>query len=68
MIHKNLRMRDAIKIAERLGCKVRDVNRTGEMLVTHSAWPRPIRLNKRRTDTTQQLVAWLRKLPGAQEA
>lgn len=62
MIHKNMRMRDALKIAQDLGCLVRHLPASDEILVDHRLFPRPVRVKCTRHDTTQQLMTWLRRL------
>lgn len=62
MIHKNMRMREALKAAMRLGCIVKHRNATDDIVIDHHLFPRPIRVKCTRHDTTQQLASTLRKL------
>ncbi len=62
-LHKNLSLDDALRAARELGCAVMPVRGTGEVRVTHPIHIRSLRINARRKDTTQHLIAFLRKIP-----
>lgn len=56
-----MNLREALKEAAKLGCRVYTARRTGEMFV----WPKngkPIRVNKRRKDSPKVLESLIRQL------
>ncbi len=56
----SLSMRDAIRLAERLGCTIR--HQGGDYMIAHQATNRRIRVNSRRKDVPRALVTFLRKI------
>ncbi len=52
----------AEQIANRLGCEVIHVRRTGEIRFRHPLIPRPCLVNGRRQSAPRHLVVWLRRL------
>lgn len=56
----SLSMRDAIRLAERLGCTIG--HQGGDYMIAHQATNRRIRINSRRKDTPRALFTFLRKL------
>ena len=54
--------REALKLAQHLGCTVEPIRCTGELRVCHPALLRPIRLNGRRKDAARVLTSALRHL------
>lgn len=61
-LHKNTSLREAVQRAIALGATVECPRRTGELLFTHPATPKRVRVNARRKDCPQPLVSWLRQL------
>lgn len=69
-IHSGMNLREALRAAERMGCRVMPVRRTGEMRVLYPAIG-SVRLNGRRTDAPRaltQLLKAVRNAPGASRA
>jgi len=58
-------LREALELAEQLGCTVGPVRRTGEIRVSHPAIRKAVRLNGRRKDAPRSLVTLLRQAGGA---
>jgi len=56
----SLSMRDAIRLAERLGCIVG--HQGGDYMISHRPTNRRIRVNSRRKDVPRALVTFLRKI------
>lgn len=61
-LHKNLSLRDAIKIAKHLGVKVYPARRKGETLFDHPFMGKRYRIHTDRKDAGKGLVCWLRTL------
>jgi hypothetical protein len=61
-IHKNLSLRDALRIAEKLGCTITYPRRHGEVRVWHPSCVNALNINNRRKDAAQRLVSLLRRL------
>lgn len=61
-VYLGMALRDALRLAERLGCRVVDVRGTGEIRVSHGSMARRVRLNARRRDAPRRLVDYLRHL------
>jgi len=61
---KNMSMRDALKLAERLGCFVVALPRTGELAVWHREFPNRVRVPhpKRRKDAPASLLRLIRRV------
>lgn len=58
-----MNLRDALNLAQRLGCKVEHARRTGEVVVSHRDHPRhKVRLNSRRKCAPRALTSLLRKV------
>lgn len=60
--------RDALAVAKELGCCVKPLRRTGEVLVSHPSLVRPIRINNRRKDTGRILTVALRQIAQRSQA
>ncbi len=58
----NLNLRDAIPLAESLGCHIEHLRRTGEIYITHPSWQKPLVVNVRRKDTNRVFMVKLRQL------
>jgi len=56
----SLSMRDAIRLAERLGCLIG--HQGGDYMISHRGTNRKIRINSRRKDVPRAFVTFLRKL------
>lgn len=57
-IHSGMNLREALRAANRMGCDVRPVRRTGELRVLHRGTG-SVRLNGRRTDAPRALTQLL---------
>ncbi len=55
-------LRQAPRLAQRLGCSVEPRRGTGELLLRHPSSAKPVRLNGRRKDTPRAVTAFLRFL------
>jgi hypothetical protein len=65
MKHRSLsrdNLRQTLKYAEKLGCKVEKIRRSGEIRISHRDLPRPIRINGRRKDVPRKLESALRRI------
>jgi hypothetical protein len=60
--YTGMNLREALDDARRLGCLVEPVNGTGELDVSHPAWPHHVRLNGRKKSAPRILVVRLRRL------
>lgn len=60
-VSMNMKLSDALRIAEELGCVVR-WGKGGEVLVFHAVWSRYMTLNSRRKDAQTCFISKLRKL------
>lgn len=60
--HKNLSMREAIRLAGVLGVSTEKVHRTGEVRFGHPTWGTRLTMNARRHDAGPKLSGRLRKL------
>lgn len=56
-----MRLRDAVALAERLGVRVEQVRRAGELRFSLPGRPSQ-RVNQRRESAPKHLAAWLQKL------
>lgn len=52
---KGMDLRSALSLAIKLGFHVRDIQGTGEILVSHPYFPKRIRINARRKDCPRAL-------------
>jgi hypothetical protein len=50
------------KIARQLGCDIRPLPGTGEVLFSHPKIIQPARVNKRRKDASRFLTSWLNRI------
>lgn len=57
--HHGCNLRQALRSARSLGCRVRCPRRTGEVLVSHPAVPGSVRVNARRKDAPRALTGLL---------
>lgn len=57
-----MNQRDAIRIAESMGCSVRVVPRTGDAEISHPLMEKPIRFNVRKKSSPRSVGVWLRRL------
>lgn len=55
-------LRQTLKEAERMGCRVKTIRRTGEFRISHPAIGRTVKLNGRRKDTPRALTCFLRRI------
>jgi hypothetical protein len=62
VIHSGLNLREALDAARRLGCSIAVVAGTGELTVSHPAWSRRVRFNRRRRDAPRSLTGLLMRL------
>ena len=62
VISSGASLRDSLALADEFGCTIRKLRRTGEVLVSHPAFVRPLRINGRRKDAPRCLTVMLRKL------
>jgi hypothetical protein len=60
-------LKEALRLADRLGCLVTKPRRTGEVLIRHEAVDRKIRVNCRRKDSTVKLNSFLIKVEREKE-
>lgn len=60
------KLRDALRTAEELGCRVRE--HASQLVITHERWSRPIKVWPRTKDTPFVLVVALRRLMLARDA
>jgi hypothetical protein len=67
--YTGMNLREALAEARRLGCSVAPVNGTGELDISHPAWPHHVRLNGRNKSAPRILGVRLRNLrrPGARQ-
>lgn len=63
-----LNLRAAIQIAERLGCCIQPVRRTGEIRFSHRLLLSTVRVNRRRKDAPRSLSGWLKDVVSASAA
>lgn len=61
-ISVGIAQRDALSMAENLGCSVGIAKGTGDVVISHPKMVKKIRMNCRRKDTPRVFVVWLRKL------
>ncbi len=61
-IHSGMNLREALEVAEELGCTVRPRRGTGEFIVSHPRWGRTIRVSRGRRDCPRLLTVLLRQL------
>ncbi len=61
MIHQGASLREALRYAERRGCRVSDRRRTGEKVIVHRSEIRPVVVNGRRKDAPRALIRYLNK-------
>ena len=61
-ISRGTSLRDCEKIARQLGCDIRPLPGTGEVLFSHPKIIQPARVNKRRKDASRFLTAWLNRI------
>lgn len=66
-VFAGMSMRRAIEFAYRSGCSVRKPRRTGEWLIRHHRFSKPVRVNARRKDAPRSLVALLASIQESQE-
>lgn len=59
--HRNLSLRDAIRIARDLGCELYQA-RGDELGFAHSAWPQRMRVSTNRHDCPRKLLSMLHGL------
>jgi hypothetical protein len=59
-----MNLRDALRAARDLGCSIRSVNRTGEIIVSHPSCAQRIVVNSRRKDAPRALTAFLMAVQG----
>jgi hypothetical protein len=59
-----MNLRDALRAARDLGCCIRQINRTGEIIVSHPSVDRRIVVNSRRKDAPRELTALLLAVQG----
>jgi hypothetical protein len=52
----------ALRAARELGCIVVDVNRTGEVRVSHHLFSDSVRVDRRRKDAPRQLTRFLQRV------
>lgn len=55
-------LREAVKLARKLGGAVTPQHKTGELLFVHPSTSERVRVNGRRKDTPRALVVWLRSI------
>jgi hypothetical protein len=60
--HSGTNLREALDAARRAGCTIDVVARTGELTISHPAWPRRVRINRRRRDAPRSLTGLLMRL------
>lgn len=60
-LHRNLSLRDAVHIAERMGLVVEGIRRTGEARVRFPWRGAPLKFNNRRADAPRKLLSLLRQ-------
>ena len=61
-LHQGCSRVKALKMAKSLGGSVKNKRRTGEVVVRHPDWNRPVTINNRRKDAPRYLVAKLNRL------
>jgi len=64
VIARNINLREALREAERLGCRVEEARGTGEIVVSHPQFGRT-RVNRRKKNTPAKLVTLLRRAEGS---
>jgi hypothetical protein len=63
-VQHGMNLRQALAAATNLGCDVKKLRRTGEVIVSHPSIPLRVVVNSRRKDCPRQLSAFLRRLQG----
>lgn len=58
-------LRDALAAAASVGCLIRRIRGTGELLVRHPSQLSAVRLNSRRKDAPRSIVAFIRRVQRA---
>ena len=60
-LHGGMSWRVALKLAERIGCRIAHVRRTGELSLSHPRISRRVRANARRKDIPRHVLAFLKR-------
>lgn len=63
-LYQNMSCRDALRIAEDLGCTIRQ---TEEIIVRHPTWSRSVRIHVGRKDVSKALLSKLRQLAAKED-
>lgn len=64
-MHQGMNLLDALRVARRLGVRVENVRRTGEVRLWHPLVPRPVNCNRRRKSASRAAVGLIQKVAAA---
>lgn len=64
-MHQGMNLLDALRVARRLGVRVENVRRTGEVRLWHPLVSRPVNCNRRRKSASRAAVGLIQKVAAA---
>lgn len=66
--HRGMNLRDAVRLAKKLGCGVEKTRRNGgEWMFRHPAVDCPLKVNARRKDAPRSLIVFLKRVMESQK-
>jgi hypothetical protein len=65
--YRGVDLRKALRLAESLGCTIRQPHSTGDLAISHPRFPRSLRVSLGRKDSPRQLTCWLNRLAGGEK-
>lgn len=66
--HRGMNLRDAVRLGQKLGCRVEKTRRNGgEWMFRHPAADRPMKVNARRKDAPRSLIVFLKRVMESQK-